>query len=822
MDFDRSMTKIESLVGVNRKQVDQWRRELLRIGPALGKTPTELADALFAITSAGARGAEAIDILTGSAKASAVGLGATRDVAFAVGSAVNAFASQGLTAAQATDVMTAAVRAGNLEAADLAGALGNVMGIANSMGVSFAESTAFIASFTKAGADANIAATSLVAVMSTFLKTTPQQVKQLEDLGISVQKVRDAIKKDGLAVAMVRLISTFDGNIDALGKVIGNVRALRGALSTAASQGKDYIKIARDITNSAGATEKAFKRTTETMAHQFDEFKSKVTVLGIAFGTVLTPMLLDAVDAVIGYVDNLNAAQVETHKWIAVVTLAAVAMGPLIWSLGMVGTLFAGLAFTTIPAATAAVRNFWMLIRVAMVDLAGVVAIFAGIGKGVVFLAKGLALVVSVLGLLATATFFKSIDDLREFFQDWPLIGKWIDNFYVEFEKLGRHLAIIFIQAFEKIRSAWISFSEQMVDVPEWAGGGAAWEERIAKNHAAAARAAHGIAVLRAEIAALNETGRATFTFPSGDSDPNFYDPNAGKNAGVSGLDLSLIAEARAQQAELERLFADTIKGFDSVPQAATENLDEVETKFGSTLRSVEGLFEDTSEFIRINLGGSIASSMDEMMTGMLRGTRDLESFVEIFTDSMVGLFEDAFSQIIRSKLNFDAVLEKNFMQDLLPMIADFAFEAMKLVGGLFGWTPSASAQVSNAFNAPAGNVGVPTGVGADFMVPVAAHGGITLGKTLAMVGDNPSGREAIIPLERWDEIMGGAGGVEVHVHAPSPLEQKNEGRDNSGKRMLEMIFEGAKSAVAQDISRGGDVSKAIQNTFGSQRTGGV
>ena len=54
-DFESSMTKIISLVGVARDQVDVWGKEILRIAPALGKAPAELADALFFITSAGIR-----------------------------------------------------------------------------------------------------------------------------------------------------------------------------------------------------------------------------------------------------------------------------------------------------------------------------------------------------------------------------------------------------------------------------------------------------------------------------------------------------------------------------------------------------------------------------------------------------------------------------------------------------------------------------------------------------------------------------------------------------------------------------------------------
>ena len=66
---------------------------------------------------------------------------------------------------------------------------------------------------------------------------------------------------------------------------------------------------------------------------------------------------------------------------------------------------------------------------------------------------------------------------------------------------------------------------------------------------------------------------------------------------------------------------------------------------------------------------------------------------------------------------------------------------------------------------------GVPVGVGTSFVgglgIPALANGGVTTGPTLAMIGDNPSGKEAVIPFERMGEFMGkygGASGGDVNV----------------------------------------------------------
>jgi hypothetical protein len=70
LTFEDSMTKIITLVGVSEEQVREWSILLKKLGPELGQTPTALANALFQVTSAGFRGAKAIDVLTYAAKGS--------------------------------------------------------------------------------------------------------------------------------------------------------------------------------------------------------------------------------------------------------------------------------------------------------------------------------------------------------------------------------------------------------------------------------------------------------------------------------------------------------------------------------------------------------------------------------------------------------------------------------------------------------------------------------------------------------------------------------------------------------------------------------
>jgi TP901 family phage tail tape measure protein len=194
MDYQASMEKLQSLVGVSKVQVDAWTKTLLKLGPEVGKSPKELADAMFFVTSAGLRGQKALDVLTMSARASAAGLGETKTVADAVTSAVNAYSRTNLKAASVTDTMVAAVREGKMPVEDLAKSIGFVLPIASEAGVSFSELAGTAAALSRVGAPVSRTMTGIRFLLMNMIKPTSAAGAALESIGMSADDLRKSIK----------------------------------------------------------------------------------------------------------------------------------------------------------------------------------------------------------------------------------------------------------------------------------------------------------------------------------------------------------------------------------------------------------------------------------------------------------------------------------------------------------------------------------------------------------------------------------------------------------------------------------------------------
>lgn len=348
MDFELSMSRIEGLVGLSKETVASLAEEIKKLSPDVGKAPKELAEALYFITSSGVPAAKAMDVLTMSAKASAAGLGSTAVIADAVTSAMNAYQSTGMTAAHATDILTAAVKYGKLEADQLAPSLGQVISVASTLGISFDQVAGAMAAMSMTGVDASEAATALTAIMSMLMKPTAASTKLLEAHGLSLKQLRDMSAQPGGLIEVLRTLdTTFEGDDEAIAAIVPNVRALRGVLNLLAQDSSKVDEVLQGVTNSTGATDAAFKAYSETSRAVLDTAIAQLMSSLTEVGHTIMPLVTGAIQTVTAALKEFSSwwtgLTEEQRKWIVNTALVVAAVGPVLLVIGgalkMIGTL---------------------------------------------------------------------------------------------------------------------------------------------------------------------------------------------------------------------------------------------------------------------------------------------------------------------------------------------------------------------------------------------------------------------------------------------------------------------------------------------------
>mgnify|MGYP005839355463 CR=1 FL=1 len=334
-DFDAALSKVGSLVGASEEQLAAYRASVLEMGRKLPQAPKELAEALFFITSAGLQGEQALQVLEASAKAAAAGLGDTKTVADAATSALNAYGAENLSASAATDVLVASVREGKMEPAELAGALGKVIPVASSMGVSFAQVGAAIAGMTRTGMNAAEASTALRAMLAQLLKPTKQTSDGLRSVGLSVEQVQESLRGKGLFATLQLLNDRFGANAQKAAEVFGNIRGLTGVLSLVGPNATKNALIFQRLAEASGDTAEAFERAKAAdPTLRFNIMKSSLQAAGIQLGESLLPAVLQAAAALTELADRFGKLSSKTQGTVVKLALAAAAMGPLLRIVG--------------------------------------------------------------------------------------------------------------------------------------------------------------------------------------------------------------------------------------------------------------------------------------------------------------------------------------------------------------------------------------------------------------------------------------------------------------------------------------------------------
>jgi TP901 family phage tail tape measure protein len=333
-EFDFAMAKIEGLVGIARSQVNAWKQDLLKMGPEVGKTPLELAEALYFVTSSGFKSAEALNIVKLSAQAAAAGLGETQEVANLVTSAMMAYKQENLQSVQVIDQLIAAVREGKAEAPEFAKQIGTIVPYAAKLKLSFDQVTGAVAAMTLQGASAANASTYLRNFLMKLIHPAAQSEAALNKLGISSEFLRKMLAEKGLIAVMERLNSiTNIYGVETLGEIFPNIRALMAVLNMTGQNAEEVRKVMEATANATGSLQKATEAASESLKLRLNKVMSSVKASMISFGETLGKFIVPFLEKLSKKLEQLvtwfNGLSVKTQENIIKAVALLAALGPL-------------------------------------------------------------------------------------------------------------------------------------------------------------------------------------------------------------------------------------------------------------------------------------------------------------------------------------------------------------------------------------------------------------------------------------------------------------------------------------------------------------
>ena len=354
--WEDSWQKIRGLTGLATKEIGFMQEAVKQLAIKTGQDPMQLADAFYFVASNGGTAAQALDIVSKAATASAIGMGKASDVAHTIIGVINAYGTEHLNAARAIDILVEAEKRGNQPAGALANVLSIVTPIAAQLGVKFQDVAAALSVQTSRGISASRSATGLRAILSDLLKPSAAGAKALHAVGLSTVEIWQSIHSRGLLPTLDMLRDKFGNNTSKLRDLFKNIFGFNAFLSIVRGNTKQTADTFHDVANSNGALNDSFKKVSEQGVFKFHQAWSEMKVALIDAGGPILRALEPIVKLIGTLADKFQKLNPHTQQFIVYIGMAVAAIGPLLLILNAIldpiGLVILGIAAIGIAFAT--------------------------------------------------------------------------------------------------------------------------------------------------------------------------------------------------------------------------------------------------------------------------------------------------------------------------------------------------------------------------------------------------------------------------------------------------------------------------------------
>lgn len=293
--FQSAMAKVETIADSTTLSFEKQRKKMLELSNSLGLDVLELAEAQYQAISAGVTdSAKALDFVATSSKAAIGGFTDTATAVDGLTSILNAYGMATEDATRISDQLLATQNFGKTTFADMAQSMGGTIPIAAALAVKTEELFGAVGALTKVGIQTPEAFVGIKAALSNILKPSEQASKLAKQLGVDFSST--ALKTKGLQKFLEDAAKATGGSEAKMATLFGSVRALNTVLALTKDSSKVFKEGIVAVTNSAGATQSAFEKMTDTVGFKFEKLKVRIFNTLVEIGETIEPFVTQLLD----------------------------------------------------------------------------------------------------------------------------------------------------------------------------------------------------------------------------------------------------------------------------------------------------------------------------------------------------------------------------------------------------------------------------------------------------------------------------------------------------------------------------------------------
>lgn len=465
-DFDQEMSKVAAISGATGSDFDSLREKAREMGAKTKFSASEAASAMEYMAMAGWKTGDMLDGIEGImnlAAASGEDLATTSDI---VTDALTAFGLSAADSGHFADILAAASSNANTNVSMMGETFKYCAPIAGALGFSAEDTAEAIGLMANSGIKASQAGTSLRSIMNNLAGEVTFAGKNIGEVTIATSNADGSMRSlnDILADCRVAFSGLTESEKAANAESLVGKNAMSGFLALMNAGEGDIDKLRGAIENCDGSAESMAETMQDNLNGQLTILKSQLEELAISFGDLLMPTIRKIVSAVQAFVDKLNSMDDSTRETILKVAALAAAIGPLLIVLGK-----------TISTVGTALRGFSSLakgIRLLSTRVGGATGLFGKLGAALGGVSAPVMAVVAVIGTLVAA--FMHLWNTNEEFRTaitniWNGIVEKVRGFCDQLTQRLNALGFDFKDIVEVLKAVWDGFCQVLAPVFEGA-----------------------------------------------------------------------------------------------------------------------------------------------------------------------------------------------------------------------------------------------------------------------------------------------------------------------------------------------------------------
>jgi TP901 family phage tail tape measure protein len=305
-EFSTRIGEVATIAGGAIGSLDDISGSVLELSRNLGLAADEVAEGLYqTLSNQVVAAGDALRFEQQAAKLSIATHSDLKDAVNALSSVMNSYGLDVAEVEQVSDVLFKTIELGRLRLGEFGDVLGRVAPLTEALGIRYEEMAAAIAALTQKGIPAHTAITQLTQVSQKLLRPTAKLQELYRKWGVETGP--EAIRRfGGLQGVLLKMKDATAGNDKEFADLLGRVRAMVGALNLTSDEANALTAALAEMEAAAGASEKAFQLTEETIGRRAVKAWNDLKVSVLSFGKSLLEITTPIVNALNWMVKNFD------------------------------------------------------------------------------------------------------------------------------------------------------------------------------------------------------------------------------------------------------------------------------------------------------------------------------------------------------------------------------------------------------------------------------------------------------------------------------------------------------------------------------------